>query len=115
MEQVPSGAMNRSAQVAPIPDEHVLELAGEKLAELADELGQWRVVPGPLLKGPGSLGVRVAARDSDDVRHVDLEFLLNVDRAAETSVVDCASGLASDPEEAIRQAVAVWADRLGCP
>ena len=62
MAPVPSGAMNRGTQLAPIPDERVLELAGEKLAELAGELGQWRVVPGPLLKGPGSLGVRVAAR-----------------------------------------------------
>jgi hypothetical protein len=109
-EPVPSGAMKRRKQLAPLPDERVLELVGEKLAELAGELGQWRVVPGPLLKGPGTLGVRVATHDTDDFRHVDLEFLLNIDRAAETSVVDCASGLASDPEEAIRQAVAVWAE-----
>lgn len=35
----------------------------------------------------------------DDIRHVHLEFLVNVDRAAETSIADCASGLARDPEE----------------
>jgi hypothetical protein len=102
--------MNHSAQLTPIPDERVLELVGEKLAELVGEWGEWRVVPGPLLKGPGSLCVRVAARDSDSVRHVDLEFMLDIDRASELSIVDCAHGLASDPEEAIRQAVAVWAE-----
>lgn len=56
------------------------------------------------------LGVRVAPRHSDSVRHVDLDFMLNVDRAAETSIVDCATGFAHDPEEAIRQAIAIWAD-----
>ena len=104
MGPVPSYAMNRSTQPAPIPDERVLELVGEKLAELT---GEWRVVPGPLLKGPGAMGVRVGGH-SDNIRHVDLEFLLNVDRA-DLSVVDCAYGLASDPEEAIRQAAGLWA------
>lgn len=60
--------------------------------------------PGPLLKGPGTLGVRSGPRHSDSYRHIDLEFLLNVDRAAETSPPDCATGLAADPGEAARQA-----------
>jgi hypothetical protein len=102
-----SGGMN-SAEPAPLPDERVLEIAGIKLAELTGK--EWRVEPGPLLKGPGSLGVRLGPRHSDSYRHNDLEFLLNVERAAETSLPDCATGLAADPEEATRQAIAVWAD-----
>ncbi|HEX5303461.1 MAG TPA: DUF6348 family protein [Streptosporangiaceae bacterium] len=86
----------------------MLELAGIKLAELTGK--QWRVEPGPLLKGPGTLGVRPGPRHSDSYRHYDLEFLLHVGRAAETSLADCAVGLASDPAEAAREAIAAWAD-----
>jgi hypothetical protein len=53
-------------------------------------------------------GVRLEPPDSDNFRHIDLEFLLNVDRA-ETGLIDCATGRAADPEEAVRQAVANWA------
>lgn len=102
-----SGGMN-SAEPAALPDERVLEMAAIKLAELTGK--EWRVEPGPLLKGPGTLGVRLGPRHSDSYRHIDLEFLLNIDRAAETSLPDCATGLAADPEEAARQAIAVWAD-----
>ncbi len=102
-----SGGMN-SAEPAPLPDERVLEMAGIKLAELTGT--QWRVEPGPLLEGPGTLGVRPGPRHSDSYRHFDLEFLLNVDRAAETSLPDCAVALASDPGEAAREAIAAWAD-----
>jgi hypothetical protein len=102
-----SGGMN-SAEPAPLPDERVLEMGGIKLAELTGT--QWRVEPGPLLKGPGTLGVRPGPRHSDSYRHFDLEFLLNVDRAAETSLPDCAVALASDPGEAAREAIAAWAD-----
>jgi hypothetical protein len=47
-----SGGMN-SAEPAALPDERVLEMAGIKLAELTGK--KWRVEPGPLLKGPGTL------------------------------------------------------------
>ncbi len=80
-----------SAEPVPLPDERVLEMAGIKLAELTGK--QWRVEPGPLLKGPGTVGVRPGLRHSDSYRHFDLEFLLNVDRAAETSLPHCAVGL----------------------
>ena len=56
------------------------------------------------------MGVRLGPRHSDSYRHIDLEFLLNVDRPAETSLADCATGLAADPEEAAAQAIAAWAD-----
>ena len=97
-----------SAEPAPLPDERVLEMTGIKLAELTGK--EWRVQPGPLLKGPGSLGVRVGPRHSDGHGHIDLEILLDVDRPGETSLPDCATGFAADPAEATRQAIAAWAD-----
>src|ERR1700761_1343926 len=93
---------------APLPPERVLQIVGEKLTELR---GSWSVEPGPILKGPGTLAVRLGQPPhSDRVRHVDLEFLLNIDRPAETSLIDCATGFAPQPQDAMRQAVAFWAD-----
>lgn len=69
-----SDGMN-STEPVPLPDERVLEMTGIKLAELTGK--EWQVQPGPLLKGPGSVGVRVGPRHSDSYRHIDLEFLLN--------------------------------------
>jgi hypothetical protein len=63
-----------------------------------------------LLKGPGSMGVRLGVPDEESFRHVDLEFLLSVTRPDETSLINCATGPASDPEEAVRQAISVWTD-----
>jgi hypothetical protein len=97
-----------STESAPLPDERVLEMTGIRLGELTGK--EWRLESGPLLKGPGSSGVRLGRRHSDSHRHIDLEFLLNVGRAGETSLPDCATGLAADPEEAARQAIAAWAD-----
>ena len=97
-----------STERAPLPDERVLEMAGIKLAEVTGK--ERRAEPGPLLKRPGTPGVRLGPRHSDSYRHIDLEFLLSVDRAAESSLPDCAAGLAADPEEATGQAIADWAD-----
>jgi hypothetical protein len=96
-------------EIAPesLTDERILQLVGEKLSEF---VGPWQVQEGPLLKGPGSLGVAVAPRHVDSFRHVDLDFQLNTALPAETSLVDCTSGFAADPEQAIRQAIAIWAD-----
>jgi hypothetical protein len=95
----------------PLPAERVLEIVGSKLAEFGSE---WVLEPGPLLRGPQTLAVRLGTPHSDSFRHVDLEFLVGVGLPAETVIPDCASGLAADPEEAVRQAVASWADTTGC-
>lgn len=105
----PDRALPERALAVPVrlPDERILEIAGQKLGQMG---GEWVLGPGPLLKGPGTFAVRVGASDTDNPRHVDLEFLLNSGRADETSLIDCAQGYADDPEEAIREAMAVWAD-----
>jgi hypothetical protein len=89
---------------APLPAERVLAIAAPMLAEVG---GEWTLAEGPMLRS-GSLGVRVLPADSDDYRHLDLEILLNVERPDAPTVVDCAVGLAADPEEAARQAVQAW-------
>src|SRR5262249_22848377 len=93
----------------PLPSRRILELASPMLTDL---LGRtWSMEPGPLLRCPGStIGVRGGGPHTDSVKHIDLEILLNVDEPASTSLVDCSTGLAEDPEEAIRQALAAWMD-----
>lgn len=100
-EQVP-------AEPASLPDERILEIVGESLTELTGQ--EWTVQPGPLLRGPGSVGVRIGAPDIDNFRHVDLEIVLNVDLPEQTGLLDCTAGLAPEPEAAIRQAVSAWRD-----
>jgi hypothetical protein len=102
--------MDAQSLPARLPAEQILAIAGARLAELG---GDWQLQPGPLLKGPGTFGVRVGPAHSDSYRHIDLEFLLNVDRA-DSAIIDCSSGLAADPEEATRQAVAAWVDTTAC-
>lgn len=91
-----------------LSDERVLEIVGETLTDFVG--GEWTMRPGPLLKGPGSVGVRMGTSHDASYRHVDLEFLLSVDHPVQTSLINCAMGLAEDPEEAARQAVASWRD-----
>jgi hypothetical protein len=97
----------QAPEPARLPDERILEIVGETLTDWLDQDG-WSLRPGPLLKGPGTSGVRVSEPHDDSFRHVDLEFLLNVDRPDETSLINCGTGLSADPEEAIRDAVESW-------
>ncbi|GAA0454604.1 hypothetical protein Aca07nite_69140 [Actinoplanes capillaceus] len=87
-----------------IDPQRVLEIAAPMLTEVG---GEWRLTDGQMLRS-GSLGVRVLPSHSDDHRHLDLELLLNADRPDVPTIVDCAVGLAADPEEAARQAIQAW-------
>lgn len=88
----------------PLPAEQVLEIAAPMLTDVG---GTWRLTDGPMLRS-GSLGFRVLPPHSDDHRHLDLEILLNADRADVPTIVDCSTGLAADPVEAARQAIQAW-------
>jgi hypothetical protein len=101
-----ASAHEPESEPAPLPNERVLEIVGESLTKLTGT--PWELRDGPLLRGPGSAGVRLGAAHVDSFRHVDLEFLLNVDNPDETSLLNCASGLHQDPETAVRQAVEAW-------
>jgi Family of unknown function (DUF6348) len=91
---------------ARLADERILEIVGESLTQMSGQA--WTLQPGPLLKGPGSTGVRIGAPHDGSFRHVDLEFLLSVDHHEETSLINCGTGRFPDPEEAIRDAVESW-------
>lgn len=97
---------NGTPKAAParLADERILQIVGESPTGLTGK--EWRLVPGPLLKGPGSTGVRMGESHDADYRHVDLEFLLSTEHPDETSLISCGTGRAADPEAAIRDAVA---------
>lgn len=96
------------AEPSRIPDAQILGIAGEALSEFSGRA--WTVEPGPLLRGPGTTAVRLGPPHVDSFRHVDLEFLLDAQQPAGTSLIDCATGLDADPVTAIRQAVGSWID-----
>jgi Family of unknown function (DUF6348) len=94
------------SQPVALPAERVLEIAAPMLDAIG---GNWQMTEGPMLRS-GSIGVRVRPADSDDYRHLDLEILLNADRPDVPTLIDCTMGLATDPEEAARQAIQAWID-----
>ncbi|MCL2091284.1 MAG: DUF6348 family protein [Micrococcales bacterium] len=71
-------------------------------------------VDGEFISAPGTT-LAVVVRDYCDAgpKHLGLEFVLNVDNPAETTIFDCVSGLADDPVEATRQAVSMWMTTTG--
>jgi hypothetical protein len=88
--------------------------AEEKLVLVAERLnemyGPWTLEPGPVLRGPGEIAIRVGADHTGSPKHLDLNIVLESTRPVETTVSDCATGLAAEPEDAIRRAVGMWAD-----
>lgn len=70
---------------------------------------EWTPVGDDLVKGPGTLAIELALNHTDSPRHLDLNFVLNVQRPAETTISDCISGIGGSVEQAQRQAVDIWA------
>ncbi|MEU8657192.1 DUF6348 family protein [Actinoplanes philippinensis] len=90
----------------PLPAERVLEIAAPMLDAVG---GNWQMTDGPMLRS-GSMGIRLREPDSEDYRHLDLEILLNADRADVPTLTDCTMGLAQDPVDAARQAIQAFID-----
>jgi hypothetical protein len=84
-------------------------MVAERLAEL-DAAWASATVDGDLLRGPGTLGVVLRPNHTGAEAHVDLDFVLDLDRPAETTIPDCCSGPGETPEEALRRAVQTWAE-----
>jgi len=89
-----------------LPDQAVLAIVAEQLAGISGK--EWTVADG-LVKGPGSTAVRLGDPHSDDPHHLDLVYLLDVDRPEETAVVDCVAGFGAGDEAAVRRGVEIWA------
>ncbi len=86
-------------------------LVAEALTQHFDR--EW-TIDGELVRAPGTT-LAVAVRDSCDAgpKHLGLEFILNVDNPAQTTIVDCTSGWAEDPTEATHQAISMWMATTG--
>ncbi|WP_161714554.1 MULTISPECIES: DUF6348 family protein [unclassified Nonomuraea] len=91
------------------------------LGMIADRLSAamgrpWQVeggVAGVMAKGPGTLAVMLGDDHSGGPRHLDLDFVLNVDRPGDTTISDCVAGYGGTPEEALDRAVQVWLGTTG--
>jgi len=90
----------------------------QKAALVAEEMtastgDTWTVDETDLVRGPGTAGVAVIPYPDESWNHIDLEFILNVDRPAETALFDCVAGIGETPEQAIRWALKVWIGTTG--
>jgi hypothetical protein len=96
------------ARVSASRTEMVLTMVAERLSDFGPA---WSAedIDGPLLRGPGSVGVILRDNHTDHDAHLDLDLVLNVDRPAETTLSDCVTGYGGDPVSQWRQAVDQWA------
>ncbi len=61
-------------------------------------------VTGDLVKGPGSVGIRLAPNHTPSPTHLDIDLVLDVDRPG-----DCVQCFGATTEQALRQGVDTWA------
>src|ERR671930_1130027 len=84
-----------------------LDLARHLVAEALTRLsGEW-TVDGDLVRGPGTLAVRVAELHGSAPAHLDLGFVLNRHQPEAPVVWDCASGFGATEEEKLQCAVEI--------
>jgi hypothetical protein len=69
---------------------------------------QWRAV-GSVVEGPGTTAVLVAAKHSLSPNHLDIGFVLDRTQRESHVIWDCSTGLLTDPDDALVQAIDVWA------
>lgn len=91
----------------------VLDLLADRLRTLS---GWDFTIQGDFVKGPGTIGVTVAAHSEVEVTeqtvHIDVGFVLNPQRA-DATVWDCASGFGETKALALESAVDAWAQTTG--
>ncbi|MGR6916854.1 DUF6348 family protein [[Actinomadura] parvosata] len=91
-------------------DEVVLGMVAEHLSAA---MGQaWQVRDG-LAKGPGTLAVRLGPDHTGSPAHLDLDFVLNVDRPHDTTISDCVTGYGATIEESLDRAITMWLGTTG--
>jgi Family of unknown function (DUF6348) len=69
---------------------------------------EWRAV-GNFVEGPGTTAVTVAARHSLSPNHIDIGFVLDRTQPESHVIWDCSTGLLTDLNDALVQAIDVWA------
>lgn len=91
-------------------DDMVLGLVADQLSAAMG--APWEVRDG-MAKGPGTLAVVLGADHTGHPSHLDLDFVLNVNRPHETTISDCVTGYGSTPEQVADQAVRMWLGTTG--
>ncbi|NAS25831.1 hypothetical protein GT755_29635 [Herbidospora sp. NEAU-GS84] len=95
---------------ARLPDDVVLDMVVRHLSDVTGD--PWQV-QGRMAKGPGTIGVVLQVGHTDHPGHLDLDFVLNVDRPESTTVADCVAGYGATAEEAVNRAIRMWLDTTG--
>ncbi|WP_043617613.1 DUF6348 family protein [Nonomuraea candida] len=72
----------------------------------------WEVRDG-MAKGPGTLAVTLGPDHTGSPAHLDLDFVLNVDRPQDTTISDCVAGYGATVEQAVERAIHVWLGTTG--
>ncbi|MFG2073085.1 DUF6348 family protein [Nonomuraea maritima] len=90
-----------------LADDTVLGLVA---AHLSAAMGRpWEVRDG-MAKGPGSLAVLLGPDRTGREDHLDLHFVLDVERPDETTITDRTAGYGDTAEQAAERAVRTWLD-----
>ncbi|MGW3345532.1 DUF6348 family protein [Nonomuraea rubra] len=91
-------------------DEAVLGMVAERLSAATQQ--EWEVRDG-MVRGPGTLAVRLGADHTGSPAHLDLDFVLNVGRPEGTTVSDCVTGYGATVEESVDRAIRMWLGTTG--
>jgi hypothetical protein len=95
---------------ARLPEEAVLGRLADRLSAAMG--GPWQVQDG-MARGPGAMAVVLSERHPGSPGHLDLDFVLDVDRQEDTTVADCVAGYGATAEEAVDRAIQTWLDTTG--
>lgn len=95
---------------ARLPDETVLGMLAGRLSAATGK--PWQVQDG-IAKGPGTLAVVLRDDHTGSPGHLDLDFVLDIDSPADTTIADCVSGYGDTAEEAVERALQTWLDTTG--
>ncbi|MGC4936896.1 DUF6348 family protein [Kribbella sp. DT2] len=93
-----------------LPNAVILEKLAVKLA--AASRREWHV-DGELVRGPGTVGVTLGEDHTDDPGHLDLNFVLNLDRPDTTTLADCVAGYGDSVEDSVDRAIDLWLGTTG--
>ncbi|MEV6284518.1 DUF6348 family protein [Kribbella sp. NPDC051770] len=93
-----------------LPDPVILDLLAGKLAAASKR--EWSV-EGDVVRGPGTVGVTLGADHTGDPAHLDLNFVLNLERPDTTTLTDCVTGYGDTAEAVVERAIDTWLGTTG--